>query len=154
MIRISKSETADTRTCDWSQVSLDQLRGATESHIDDVSAGLGLFRRMLSTAAITHDEDKLTGLGHFHSDFRTGFKETGWYENHKRVSRHHIDKPEGVRDGVNIIDVLEHITDCVMSGMARSGSVYDLELPDELLQKAFQNTVALLKANVSVVEEP
>ena len=50
------------------------------------------------------------------------------------------------------MDVIEHVVDCVMAGMARSGSVYDLDLPDELLQRALKNTVELLKANVQVVE--
>jgi hypothetical protein len=38
----------------------------------------------------------------------------------------------------------------VMAGMARSGTVYDLHLSPELLEAAFQNTVALLKLNVKV----
>jgi hypothetical protein len=42
------------------------------------------------------------------------------------------------------------IVDCVMAGMARSGSVYDLKLPPEVLEKAFQNTVELLKSQVVV----
>jgi hypothetical protein len=37
-----------------------------------------------------------------------------------------------------------------MAGMARSGSVYPLSLPPELLERAFQNTVSLLKENVRV----
>jgi hypothetical protein len=40
-----------------------------------------------------------------------------------------------------------------MAGMARSGSVYELKLDDTLLQRAFQNTVAQLKAKVKVVAE-
>ncbi len=54
------------------------------------------------------------------------------------------DKADGVPDDVNLLDVLEHVADCVMAGMARSGSVYELKLSDELLQKAFKNTVKLL----------
>ena len=49
-------------------------------------------------------------------------------------------------------DVLDFIADCVMAGMARSGSVYELKLPTELLERAFQNTVELLKAQVVVVD--
>jgi len=41
----------------------------------------------------------------------------------------------------------------VMAGMARSGSVYPLELPPELLARAFQNTVALLTAAVVVADD-
>jgi hypothetical protein len=46
--------------------------------------------------------------------------------------------------------VLEYVADCVMAGMARSGDVYALEASDELLRRAFQNTVALLKSQVKV----
>jgi hypothetical protein len=53
---------------------------------------------------------------------------------------------------VNLIDVLDFIADCVMAGMARSGSVYPLHLSPELLERAFQNTVALLKSQVTVEE--
>ena len=39
-----------------------------------------------------------------------------------------------------------------MAGMARSGTVYDLTMPPELLERAFKNTVDLLKAQVSVAD--
>jgi hypothetical protein len=38
----------------------------------------------------------------------------------------------------------------LLSLMARSGTVYDLKLAPELLEKAFQNTVWLLRCNVQV----
>ena len=38
-----------------------------------------------------------------------------------------------------------------MAGMARSGSVYALNIDPEVLMRAFQNTVELLKKNVEVV---
>ncbi len=60
---------------------------------------------------------------------------------------------DGVRDDVNLIDVLDFIADCVMAGMARSGSVYPLKLSPELLETAFQNTVEMLKRQVVVVPE-
>lgn len=60
---------------------------------------------------------------------------------------------DGIPADVNLIDVLDFIADCVMAGMARSGSVYPLVLPPELLERAFQNTVELLKANVRVNSE-
>ncbi len=37
------------------------------------------------------------------------------------------------------------VADCVMAGMARSGSVYELKLDPEVLWRAFGNTVELLK---------
>lgn len=38
-----------------------------------------------------------------------------------------------------------------MAGLGRSGSVYELKIPEGILQKAFENTVEMLKSNVKVV---
>ncbi len=150
MIEITKSETADTRTCDFTNVSKEVLLASSRQHIGDVVKALGFFISKLVEATGEHDYDKLTEIDWFHSDFKTGFKETGWWDNHRFIHRHHLDKSDGIPENVNLIDVLEHIADCVMAGMARSGDVYDLKLPDELLQRAFKNTVALLKEQVVV----
>ena len=152
MIPILKSETADTRTCDFSKVTKEKLISSSRQHIGDVVRALAFFQGLITRAAGEHDYDKLTDIDRFHRDFGTGFKQTGWWDNHRRIHRHHIDKPDGVPDDVNLVDVLEHIADCVMAGMARSGSVYELKLPDELLQRAFQNTVTILKEQVEVIE--
>jgi hypothetical protein len=82
----------------------------------------------------------------------TGFKEHSWWDNHRKVNRHHLLQADGVPQDVNLIDVLDMIADCVMAGMARSGSVYALDIKPEVLMAAFQNTVELLKNNVEVVE--
>jgi len=153
MITIKKSPTADTRTCDWSKVTKEQLLGASEMHIDDVHKGLLFFGGQLQGAALIHDADKLSDIDGFHRDFQTGFKETVWWERHRKINRHHLNVEDGVPYDVNLIDVIEHIVDCVMAGMARSGNVYELKLPDEVLRKAFANTVDLLRANVVVAEE-
>lgn len=150
MIVISQSKTADTRTCDCAAVSKQTLLASSRQHIGDVVKALAFFASKLTEAAGEHDYDKLTEINHFHADFITGFAHTGWWDNHRRMHRHHIDKPDGVPSDVNLLDVLEHIADCVMAGMARSGSVYELKLPDELLQRAFRNTVDLLKSQVTV----
>lgn len=152
-IRIKPSPTADTRTCDWSKVEREQLYVSSVAHLADVRAGMALFADMVRQSGERHDFDKLTAIDHFHADFRTGFKETGWWDNHRKINRHHLAEADGVPADVNLIDVLEFITDCVMAGMARSGSVYALKLSPELLEAAFQNTVALLKREV-VVEAP
>ena len=150
MIKIRKSETADTRTCDFTKVTKDKLRSSSLRHVNDVLKACAFFTDLLDYAAYSHDADKFAGLDHFHADFATGFKETGWWDNHRKVSRHHLDKADGVPADVNLVDVLEHIADCVMAGMARSGSVYELKLPDKVLQDAFRNTVEMLKKNVVV----
>jgi hypothetical protein len=150
MITITKSATADTRTCDWSKVEKYDLLEASKQHIKDVGRALDFFCEHLEDSAALHDHDKLSAINHFHSDFRTGFAQHDWWDNHRKISRHHIDKPDGVPEDVNMIDVMEHIADCVMAGMARSGKVTPLALSDEVLQQAFNNTVELLKASVRV----
>jgi hypothetical protein len=150
MITIKQSKTADTRTCDFASVTQTQLLDSSLQHISDVVKALAFFQGLLTKAAGEHDYDKLTKIDWFHEDFVTGFKQTGWWDNHRKIHRHHLDKPDGVPLDVNLVDVIEHISDCVMAGMARSGTVYELKLSDELLQRAFRNTVELLKANVQV----
>lgn len=150
MIKIRKSQTADTRTCDFASTDKATLLASSRQHIGDVVKAMAFFSGKLVEAAGEHDYDKLTAIDWFHADFVTGFRQTGWWDNHRRIHRHHIDKADGVPDDVNLLDVLEHVADCVMAGMARSGSVYELKLSDELLQRAFRNTVELLKAQVSI----
>lgn len=151
MITIKKSQTADTRTCDYANTSKETLLASSRQHIGDVVKALAFFSSKLTEAAGEHDYDKLTTIDWFHSDFVTGFKQTGWWDNHRKIHRHHIDKLDGVPPDVNLLDVIEHISDCVMAGMARSGSVYELKLSDELLQRAFKNTTDMLKQQVVVV---
>lgn len=152
MIQIQKSPTADTRTCDFTSVSKQQLLDSSEMHIDDVRQGMEFFKAMLDAAAFNHDSDKITAIDQFHADFVTGFKQTGWWDEHRKINRHHLLQPDGVPTDVNLVDVLDMIVDCVMAGMARSGSVYPLEIPPEVLMTAFQNTVELLKRQVEVAE--
>jgi hypothetical protein len=151
MITVHKSPTADTRTCDFANIDKAILLDSSRQHIGDVVKALAFFQQKLTEAAGEHDYDKLTLIHWFHKDFITGFKETGWWDNHRRIHRHHLNMDDGVPKDVNLLDVLEHIADCVMAGMARSGSVYELKLSDELLQRAFRNTVDLLKEQVVVV---
>lgn len=152
MIRISKSETADTRTCDFTKVTEETLYTSSIQHISDVRQALQFFRAKLGEASINHDTDKLSDIGSFHADFLTGFKQTGWWDRHRKLNRHHLNNDDGIPIDVNLIDVLDFIADCVMAGMARSGSVHQLNLTSELLEKAFQNTVELLKKQVVVNE--
>ena len=152
MLTIKKSPTADTRTCDFAKVSKDVLRASSIQHIADVRNGLDFFRKTLLHAANVHDFDKITDIDGFHRDFVTGFKQTTWWDNHRKVNRHHLLEADGVPADVNLIDVLDMIADCVMAGMARSGSVYPLNISPKVLMTAFQNTVDLLKAQINIEE--
>lgn len=150
MIKIQKSPTADTRTCDWGKVKEEQLLKSSEMHILDVTKGLEFFIDKIIEAQAIHDFDKIDEIEWFHKDFQTGFKETGWWDNHRKVNRHHLNSLDGVPEDVNLVDILDYITDCVMAGMARSGSVYEVVIGADVLQKAFTNTVELLKKQIVV----
>jgi hypothetical protein len=151
MIHVKPSPTADTRTCDYTKVTKETLFESSQQHIQDVRAALAFFSDRLVKAAVDHDPDKLTDIDGFHADFVTGFKQTTWWDRHRRINRHHLTQEDGIPHNVNLIDVLDFIADCVMAGMARSGSVYELKLSPELLERAFQNTVELLKSQVVVM---
>jgi hypothetical protein len=153
MIVVKPSPTADTRTCDYANVTKETLLASSHQHIRDVREGLQFFSRKLSEALHDHDTDKISGIDGFHADFLTGFKVTDWWDRHRKLNRHHLTMEDGIPADVNLIDVLDFIADCVMAGMARSGSVYPLALSPELLERAFQNTVTLLKDQVIVGEE-
>lgn len=152
-IRIRPSATADTRTCDFANTDKRTLLNSSAQHIADVRRGLAFFGAMLAEAATRHDEDKITDIDGFHRDFVTGFKQTEWWDRHRKLNRHHLLAADGVPEDVNLIDVLDMIADCTMAGMARSGSVYPLDLSPEVLMRAFQNTADLLKAHVEVAPD-
>jgi len=151
VIEIKKSSVADTRTCDVTKVERQQLLDASRQHIADVAKAMAFLSSKIFAAAAEHDYDKLTEIDWFYSDFKTKFETTGWWDNHRKIHRHHLGQADGVPVDVNLLDVLEYISDCVMAGMARSGEVYALEMSDDLLQRAFVNTVELLKVQVSVI---
>lgn len=150
LILISNSEIADTRTCDWSKVTKEQLLQASIQHISDVRKGLEFFSKEILRSASNHDNTEVSCIDQFHSDFQTGFKETTWWKMHQRQERHHFNTPEFIQDDVNLIDVLEQIVDGVMAGMARSGAYRCEPLSNELLQKAYANTAKALLAIVVV----
>lgn len=155
VIRIRQSKNADTRTCDVTKVSKDELLSASRQHIGDVAQGLSFFRRLLLAAGLKHDLDKISDIDQFYADFQTGFKSTIWYDRHRQINRHHLDHEDGRPDDVNLIDVLDFVADQVMAGMARSGTVRPVSLPPELLQRALANTAKLLQDQVEVVpDEP
>ncbi len=153
MITVRKSLTADTRTCDWSSVTKDQLQASSEQHIGDVKKGLDFFKQLIDTSISQHDFDKLTNLAGFYADFITGFKQTTWWDEHRKLNRHHLLQDDGIPVDVNLIDVLDMLTDCVMAGMTRAGSVYSLEITPALLKRAFDNTVSCLQAEVIIADD-
>lgn len=65
-----------------------------------------------------------------------------WYQLHINTERHHL--LSRCPDDVNLLDVIEMIVDCVCAGKTRSGKVRDLEISQEILNKALKNTVKMV----------
>lgn len=150
MIHIQKSVNADSRSS-IGKPSIDQLTTDTHKHISDVVQAMNFISDMIKDRAPKHDNTKVSNMEEFHMALNSGhIKDTNWYKKHITEERHHL--KSHVPDDVNIIDVIEHICDCCMAGLARSGDIYDIDLSPELLQVAVSNTVELLKKN-TIVEE-
>jgi len=149
-IKIKKSACADTRTCDFSKVTKEELLKNSKMHIKDVQKGLEFLISLLGQAGVKHDWTKLACIDSFHSDFKTGFEQTFWWEAHQEKERHHFNTEKYIQDDVNLIDVLEQIVDGVMAGMARGGEYRCEPIDDKLLQKAYKNTAKLLLDNLEV----
>jgi hypothetical protein len=152
MIEIKRSNTADTRTCDYNKVSKEEVLNATYSHVDDVKKGIDFLIDMLVFKANHHDYTKFTNIDEFYSNFQTGFKTQSWYEYHQTIERHHLANPQYIQEDVNLLDVIEHLVDGVMAGLARSGEYRKDLITDETLRKAFDNTVKLLLNEVKVID--
>ena len=153
MIRIKQSKVADNRTCDWSKVSKEQLIEASKQHISDVSKGLYLMAYILQDKISRHDWTRIECIDEFYSAFRSDLKNSKWYKEHQICERHHFHTPEYIDDDVNLLDVIEHIVDGVMAGLARSGKYKKEPFPNDLLVRAFDNTVDLLVSCVEVEAE-
>ena len=124
---------------------------ANTRHIRDVYNVLHFFIDKLETQADRHDYTKLTHERDFWEDFwSSDFVNAGWYQMHVHAERHH--PTSYCHDDINLLDILEMIADCVVAGKARAGQVRPLEINDEILKKAFENTVKLVDENTEVVE--
>ena len=156
MITIKPSKSADTRSA-RGEITKHELFEASIQHIGDVRKGIDLFREMLLEVAWRHDHTKIdeAGLEEFYDAFSKGyvgdeFKKEPWYRRHITEERHHLN--DRCPEDVNLIDILERVADIVMAGMGRTGEVYAEELDPDILQRAYLNTIELLKSQV-VIEE-
>ena len=149
---VKPAPTADSRYCDPNRVSVETLEASTRQHIRDVYGAMSWMEQCLMFSRISHDLHKLETMGEFHAGFADKFTDATWLHKHYASTRHHLNEPDGVRDDVNLFDVLEFIADCVVAGMGRAGSVYPLKLSPEMLERAFQNTAEALKSRVVLTD--
>ena len=156
MITIYKNPNGDTRTAP-KDVTYEQFQKANDMHIDDVYTVMDHLAFKISSRGFDHDHTKKTKEPQFYKDFLStmnegaNFVESEWYQYHINAERHHL--LSRCPEDVNLIDVLEMIADCVCAGMARSGEIRDLEIDDDILRRAVQNTVKMIADQIEVVEK-
>lgn len=155
MIKIHKNPNGDTRTAP-KDVTFEEFAEANDSHISDVRRVLQYLGKVLEFAGESHDYTKKSYELEFYNDFKdtlengSNFVEGDWYTLHIYMERHHL--LSRCPDDVDLLDVIEMIVDCVCAGKARSGEVRPLEISDDILKLAVENTVKLVD-NLTEVEE-
>lgn len=151
MITIKKSPSADSRSAK-TPPDVQTLTESTLMHINDIRSAMSFIRKELQHRANIHDHTKMENMEEFCIALNSGhIKDTDWYQKHITEERHHL--KSHVPEDVNLLDVLEHIVDCTMAGLARSGDVYDIDLSPDVLTLACENTVKWLKDNTRVIED-
>lgn len=148
---VMRNTFGDTRDCDYTKVTKQQLKSASQAHITEVRRGARFISDLLFRQCIEHDHTKLENLDLFFRDFTSGFAQREWYNLHTKTERHH---PKSFKHpDINLVDILEMMIDCCVAGVSRKGN-FNKEEPDlELLKDAFNNTINLILDNIILVEE-
>lgn len=155
-VMILRNPNGDTRTAPEG-VTYAMFQEANTSHIQNVMELMGTLALDICCAGERHDYTKKTYEELFYDDFKKtlyaneDFTESEWYKLHINKERHHLNNR--VPEDVDLVDVMEMISDCVSAGLARSGEVRAVQIPDEVLQTAVSNTVKKLVGRCTVVEK-
>lgn len=155
MVTIYKNPNGDTRTAP-KNVSFEEFQEANDMHREDVNQVMYGLSQMIDKRGENHDCTKKSQERMFYKNFLstmnegTDFVNDEWYQLHIKAERHHL--LSHCPDDVNLIDVLEMISDCVCAGMARSGEIRGLEIDSNILNRAVQNTAKMIKDMIEVKE--
>jgi hypothetical protein len=155
-IVIRKTNRCDTRTlAPGAVVTEEAAKKDTLYHIEAVKKCGDAFIKLIKEQFSHHDYTK---LGEHLSEFTLGLNKgfdspemDKWYEMHVTTERHHLKKH--VPDDVNLVDVLEMLCDCCSAGMARTGKVFDVDVPDDVLRLAVKNTVNMIVTSIEVLND-
>lgn len=161
MILVKKSKYPDSGVSGASEASKQDLVSDAVQHRTDVRNAVSWLVQELNKRITVHDYTKIRDP---ESDMyfrafneaavnKTSFKASPWYALHVLMERHHLLAREP--KDVDLLDVLEFIADIVTANKARGRE--DLSriasaMPEDLLYRAFRNTVDKLNA-IMVVDE-
>lgn len=138
--------------------NISQFEYANKRHVMEVADMLYSIAEEIIDRGKTHDHTKLKDPYKtiFYGDLcetikgNMSFEEGDWSKLHYEKERHHLNR--NCPDDVNLIDVVEMIADCVCAGMARSGEVYPITIPVDVLKRAIDNTVKMCIEAVRVIK--
>lgn len=147
-VTIKRNTDGDTRVAKTTP-NFYSFKKSNEQHRKDVREMMRAIAGDIAFAGENHDYTKVdddTGSLFYRElcntiEGRMNFEDGRWYKMHCETERHHLNRH--CPDDVNLIDVIEMICDCVCAGLARSGSVYPIEIPSEILQRAVSNTIEM-----------
>jgi hypothetical protein len=155
-ILIKKTPNADSRSIEVGNLDRRKVWLDTEEHIKAVKDVMTELSKNLYTIGVLHDHTKITYFEEFfdalskHKLDKTGtydiYKSEFW--KHHSTERHHL--KSDVPSDVNLFDVIEMIVDGVVSGKARTGKVYPIEIKNDILKKAVENTQKMIELHVKV----
>ena len=156
-ILLKDTSNGDSRTSKKSP-TLEEIREAVEIHIEDVDHAIEFWKKLLSERQSVHDWTK---LDNFEDEYgflvREGVKDevflkSEWWHKHITQERHHLQYYSPL--DVNLIDVLELISDRVVAEKGRTGEIIPeyLEIDSNILKEAYWNTVKLLDNKTRRVE--
>jgi hypothetical protein len=158
IVKMERNCLGDTRTATH-MPTREEFREANWSHKDDVLNLAVAFASELRSRVGNHDWTKVQApydemfYELMKSTIEDGadFMDGEWARLHYDVlERHHLSRH--CPSDVTLFDVLEMLFDCVSAGMTRSGSVYPIEISNEILQKAVSNTVDYLVKHIEVAD--
>ena len=152
MIRLTDTSKGDSRTTK-TLPTLKEVYQATSTHIDDVDQALEYWKHLISDRQGRHDYTKLENFDKEYGYLVTnGIKDTEflnskWWHKHITEERHHLIEYTPI--DVNLIDVLEMISDRVTAEKGRTGEINTnyLKIDKDTLYRAYWNTVKLLDDN-------
>lgn len=157
VVEINKLPNTNSREAKKGNISFEDLSNETNIHREDVKNVLYFLASKLEEAGDKHDWTKKERERQFYDSFTSAkekgldFKKDAWYKYHVTTERHHI--ASHVAKDINLIDVIEMISDCCCAGLARSGKIYDIDIKPDVLMKAFNNTVQLTKDSIKLDED-
>lgn len=141
-IKLKKDPHGDSRHAP-KDTTFEQFHEANLNHINDVRNVMTRLSIILDQQGMSHDWTKIIYEGQFWKDFWSDdFVNGTWYQKHVHTEKHHPNSY--CHDDINLLDIIEMIVDCVCAGKARAGSVRPIEVSDEILRKALQNTIKLV----------